>query len=116
MTRADLISSLYRHFKKMHALWMDLSRARGVGALIFFSEDYERAGDFSELRWEFWEREQLLSVITEGVEEDVRLKLGEEDFLTRMNDTEFLSVVVRDTPSDDRFEFEIHRIDGAILN
>jgi hypothetical protein len=116
MTRADLISNLYRHFKTMHATWMDFARTRGAGALMFFSEDFEQAGTFSELRWEFWERERIVNFIWGGITEDMRLKLGEEDFLTRINDTEFLSVVVREGETDNRFEFEIHRIDGAILN
>ncbi len=116
MSRADLLSSLYVNFRSMHKVWMDLSRTRGVGALMFFEEDYEPARDFKDVHWEFWERERLLDYLSGGIEEDVRLKLGEEDFLTRINDTEFLSVVVRDSTSEGRFEFEIHRIDGAILN
>jgi hypothetical protein len=116
MTRGDLISSLYSNFKKMHALWMDFSCTRGVGALMFFSKDYEPACDFSEVHWEFWERDRLLNYMFDGMQEKVSLKLEEEDFLNRMNSNEFLSVVVRGNDSDDRFEFEIHRIDGALLN
>ncbi len=117
MSRGDLLSNLYRHFRSMHTLWMEYVRARGVGALMFFEEDYKPARDFQEVHWEFWERQRLLEFLSSGgIEEEVRLKLGEEDFLTRMNDTEFLSVVVRDGSTEDRFEFEIHRIDGALLN
>ncbi len=116
MTRADLISSLYRHFRAMQTIWMDFSRANGVGALMFFAENYEPARDFSEVKWEFWERNRLLDYIYSGLQEKTHLQLEEGDFLTRMNETEFLSVVVRGDASSDRFEIEIHRIDSSLLN
>ena len=63
MSRSELISSLYANFAALHRFWMKCFRRQGVGALMFFPEDYEGARDFGELRWRYWEQEQLLDYL-----------------------------------------------------
>ena len=115
MSRSELISSLYANFAALHRFWMKCFRRRGVGALMFFPEDYESARDFEEVQLHFWEQEQLLEYLKDQTKGTEVLRPEDVEFLSRVNSNEFLSVVVRHD-DERRLEVEIHRIDRALLN
>ncbi len=116
MTRAELLSGLYSHFAEMHEFWLMCAQSHGVGALVFFPEGYEKAKDFSDLECRFWTRDRLMDYLKGLTPPLERLRPEDEEFLNRMNDHDFLSVVVRHDTQKDRQEIEIHRIGRALLN
>lgn len=116
ITRSELISCLYSHFAFMHDMWEECSTRLGVGALVFLPEDYLNAREFNELDCHFWRKKQLMEFLKSKRWAIGSLAPEEDDFLSRANDHEFLSVVVGYNKGKDQHELEFHRIDRAILN
>ncbi len=116
MTREELISGLYAHFSQMHGEWIKCTEKWGEGALVFQPPDYENAGDFTQVQWDFWRRDQVLDYLKEETSAELALTLEQKEFLWRAGDDEFLSVVIQYNAEKSRHEVEIHRIDRALLN
>ncbi len=116
MTREELISGLYAHFSEMHSVWIKCTEKWGVGALVFLPRDYENAGEFNQVQWDFWRRDQVLDYLKEETNAGLALTLEQKEFLWRVSEDEFLSVVIQFNAEANRHEVEIHRIDRALLN
>ncbi len=115
MTRQELISGLYAHFPEMYAAWRKCTDQWGAGALVFLPTDYEKAGDFRQVQWDFWKHDQLVDFLVHETHSQPVLGKDQEEFLSTVNATQFLSVIIQYDPEKDRQEVEIRRIDRTLL-
>lgn len=59
MNRSALLSAILERQNLLQEKWDLFYRSRGIGALAFLPESYEKASSADTIRWEYWTAEQI---------------------------------------------------------
>ncbi len=116
MTHQDLVLYLYSDFQLMHSVWKAMSRTHGVGAFVFFPEDYQNAAALGDVKYRFWIAKDVGAFLESWPEEE-QIDFAENlDFMRYMKVDGYIALVVADTHPPDEQDVEVHRVMRTAIN
>jgi hypothetical protein len=116
MTRTELVTAIYAHFKGLKQTYGHLVAEKGFGALAFLPGGYEGALTYDDVKWEYWTVKDLDHCLLKGgVSEGFRTQYL-DDLPAKSRRGIYIVIVADSSENTAKMELHLYRIGGLHLN
>ena len=116
MTHNELLLYLYSDFTLMHNVWRSMAKRHGVGAFVFFPEDYESATVLEEVHYRFWKAQDVSRYLEEAEAPESMDLAGELDLIRYLHTEGYVALVVDGDKEHGMPGVKVHKVTRMNLN